>query len=185
MWKNKAKNEIQAVPLRRVHVCRVTNSILTFCWANILMRLRTTSIPRSFEAFSSRTASFQEAPSKIRDRQRIVVVLPTPESPPKKVYIRNRHCFQKCLCFTWGSSYNDVRHISIPSKNGQSRDGVLIADDLVECLGPILLDPWHRTGLLRRFSSIFFLWLHLHCHRVKPPTIRLKWKKDDGRRTDE
>ena len=29
LWKNKAKNEIQAVPLRRVHVCRVTNSIRT------------------------------------------------------------------------------------------------------------------------------------------------------------
>lgn len=60
---------------------------MTFCWANILMRLRTTSMPRSFEAFSSKTASFHEAPSRIRDRQRIVVVLPTPETRKKKYTI--------------------------------------------------------------------------------------------------
>uniref|UniRef100_A0A0K2TTQ2 Uncharacterized protein n=1 Tax=Lepeophtheirus salmonis TaxID=72036 RepID=A0A0K2TTQ2_LEPSM len=53
----------------------------SFCCANILILFRTTSIPLSFEAFNSNTASLKELPSKARAKHRIVVVLPTPGGP--------------------------------------------------------------------------------------------------------
>lgn len=57
---------------------------VTFCWANILILLRTTSIPRSFEAFSSITASLKVGPRRARAKHRMVVVLPTPGGPWKE-----------------------------------------------------------------------------------------------------
>merc|ERR1719436_2049194 len=54
---------------------------VTFCWANILILFLTTSMPRSFDAFSSSTASLKLGPSKCLARQRMVVVFPTPGGP--------------------------------------------------------------------------------------------------------
>ena len=65
---------------RMTILCLPLGSV-TFCWANILILLRTTSMPRSLEAFNSSTASLKLAPSRHRAKQRIVVVLPTPGGP--------------------------------------------------------------------------------------------------------
>lgn len=54
---------------------------MTFCWANILILFLTVSIPRSLDAFNSRTASLKELPKSILARANIVVVLPTPGGP--------------------------------------------------------------------------------------------------------
>lgn len=74
-------------------LCRPFGSV-TFCWANILILLRTTSMPRSFEAFNSRTASLKLLPNKMRAKHRIVVVFPTPGGPymgysTMKILMRN------------------------------------------------------------------------------------------------
>merc|ERR1711983_502287 len=50
------------------------------------MRLRTTSIPRSLEAFNSKTASLKDGPSNCLARHRIVVVLPTPGGPAMMIF---------------------------------------------------------------------------------------------------
>lgn len=54
---------------------------MTFCWANILILLRTVSIPRSLDAFSSSTASLNALPKSILASANMVVVLPTPGGP--------------------------------------------------------------------------------------------------------
>lgn len=55
---------------------------LTFFEANILIRLRTTSIPRSSEAFNSKTASaINLGPSNSFARHNILVVFPVPGGP--------------------------------------------------------------------------------------------------------
>lgn len=54
---------------------------VTFCCANILILLRTVSIPLSFEAFNSKTAFLNEGPSNILAKHKIVVVFPTPGGP--------------------------------------------------------------------------------------------------------
>lgn len=59
---------------------------VTFCWANILIRFLTTSMPRSLEAFNSNTASRKEGPNKIRAKQRMVVVFPTPGGPAMMMF---------------------------------------------------------------------------------------------------
>lgn len=59
---------------------------LTFFWANILILFRTTSIPLSFEALSSRTESLKADPSKTLARHKIVVVLPTPGGPAMMIF---------------------------------------------------------------------------------------------------
>lgn len=61
-------------------LCRPKGRV-TFCWANILILLRTVSMPLSLEAFNSKTASFIDGPRSARAKQRIVVVLPTPGGP--------------------------------------------------------------------------------------------------------
>merc|ERR1712001_564720 len=48
---------------------------------NILILLRTTSIPLSLDAFNSNTASLNAGPRRCLARHKIVVVLPTPGGP--------------------------------------------------------------------------------------------------------
>ena len=56
---------------------------MTFFCANILILLRTTSMPRSSEAFSSSTASLYAGPSSVCARHKMEVVLPMPGGPVK------------------------------------------------------------------------------------------------------
>merc|ERR1711935_531085 len=63
-------------------LCRPGGRVTFFC-ANILILLRTTSIPRSSDAFSSRTASLYEGPRSVCARQRTEVVFPIPGGPVK------------------------------------------------------------------------------------------------------
>jgi hypothetical protein len=57
---------------------------VTFFCANIFMRFRTTSIPRSSDALSSSTASFMAAaPSRPLAMARMLVVLPVPGGPAR------------------------------------------------------------------------------------------------------
>mmetsp|Transcript_7222 Transcript_7222/g.23720 ORF Transcript_7222/g.23720 Transcript_7222/m.23720 type:complete len:226 (+) Transcript_7222:219-896(+) len=56
---------------------------LTFFFAKDLMRSRTTSIPRSSDAFSSRTASVVAGPRSWRARHSIDVVFPVPGGPDR------------------------------------------------------------------------------------------------------
>lgn len=91
---------------------------VTFCWANILILLRTTSMPRSFEAFSSSTAELKAGPKRTRARHKIVVVLPTPGGPCGKQHI-NYICHDhmsasntQMLC--WALSFDILGAVSIP-----------------------------------------------------------------------
>ena len=61
-------------------LCRPGGRVTFFC-ANILILLRTTSMPRSSEALSSSTASLKAGPSSARARQVTEVVLPEPGGP--------------------------------------------------------------------------------------------------------
>ncbi len=65
---------------RMTSFCRPWGRV-TFFWANPFMRLRTTSMPRSSLALSSRTASLYASPRSCRARQRMEVVLPMPGMP--------------------------------------------------------------------------------------------------------
>mmetsp|Transcript_25085 Transcript_25085/g.53786 ORF Transcript_25085/g.53786 Transcript_25085/m.53786 type:complete len:218 (+) Transcript_25085:1014-1667(+) len=64
-------------------LCRPGGSVTFFC-ANILMRFRTTSIPRSSLAFSSSTASFTKGPSSWLAMHRMLVVFPVPGEPASR-----------------------------------------------------------------------------------------------------
>lgn len=67
----------------RTILCRPGGNVTFFC-ANILMRLRTTSMPLSSDALSSSTASFMAAgPNKPRAMARMLVVLPVPGGPDR------------------------------------------------------------------------------------------------------
>ena len=63
-------------------LCRPGGNVTFFC-ANILILLRTTSMPRSSEAFSSSTASLYAGPSSVCARHKMEVVLPMPGGPVK------------------------------------------------------------------------------------------------------
>lgn len=60
---------------RMITLCLPGGSV-TFLVAKVFILLRTTSMPRSSEAFSSRTASLKADPRSWRARHRIDVVLP-------------------------------------------------------------------------------------------------------------
>ena len=51
---------------------------LAFNWAKFLTLVRTTAIPRSSEAFNSKTRSLNESPNNCRAAAKIVLVFPVP-----------------------------------------------------------------------------------------------------------
>ena len=73
---------IESASSSRIILCRPGGRVTFFC-ANILILLRTTSMPRSSDAFSSRTASLYEGPRSACARQRTEVVFPMPGGPVK------------------------------------------------------------------------------------------------------
>lgn len=66
----------------RMILCRPGGSVTFFC-ANILILLRTTSMPRSSDAFSSNTASLYDGPKRVCAKARMEVVFPMPGGPVK------------------------------------------------------------------------------------------------------
>jgi hypothetical protein len=71
---------IASASSRMITLCRPGGSVTFFC-ANILILLRTTSMPRSSDALSSSTASLNAGPSSWRARHVTDVVLPVPGGP--------------------------------------------------------------------------------------------------------
>mmetsp|Transcript_44799 Transcript_44799/g.107536 ORF Transcript_44799/g.107536 Transcript_44799/m.107536 type:complete len:238 (-) Transcript_44799:69-782(-) len=67
---------------RMMTLCLPGGSVTFFC-AKALMRLRTTSMPRSSEAFSSSTPSLKASPSNARASASTLVVLPVPGGPDR------------------------------------------------------------------------------------------------------
>jgi hypothetical protein len=130
-------------------LCRPGGSV-TFCCANALILLRTTSIPRASLAFISNTASLNAAPNISRARHSTDVVLPAAtgrqeqaieqraQAPAPRQH-RDRR-FER-LTRSRRASYNEIRHISMLRYHLQSRDGVRIADDIAQYFRPMLLHP--------------------------------------------
>lgn len=65
----------------RIIILCLPGGSVTFCWANIFILFLTVSIPRSLDAFNSRTASLNALPKSILASASMVVVLPTPGGP--------------------------------------------------------------------------------------------------------
>ena len=130
---------------------------VTFCWANILIWLRTTSMPRSLDAFSSSTASLNDGPKRIRARQRIVVVFPTPGGPWNlEITLVNNYL----LCHKLHTHSNDnIGDISSLCKIAESLNSIFVTHNLFKFLRPVLFDPegmriykyWVRV--VEKFSS--------------------------------
>ena len=77
-----APSVIESASSRMMILCLPGGSVTFFC-ANALMRPRTTSMPRSSEAFSSSTASLKASPSIVRASASTLVVLPVPGGPER------------------------------------------------------------------------------------------------------
>jgi hypothetical protein len=77
-----APSVIESASSRMMTLCLPGGSV-TFFWANALMRFRTTSIPRSSDALSSRTPSLNASPRSARASARMLVVLPVPGGPDR------------------------------------------------------------------------------------------------------
>ena len=94
--------------------------------ANSLIWFRTTSIPRSSEAFSSRKFICQVSPKNSRASATAAVVLPTPAGPVKR---------------RWG-------RLPLRTYTLEPLDDLVLADDLGEAGRPVALDPDGVIGSL-------------------------------------
>ena len=77
-----AADVMESASSSRTILCLPGGRVTFFC-ANILILFLTTSMPRSSEAFSSRTASLYAGPRRVCAKHKMLVVLPIPGGPVK------------------------------------------------------------------------------------------------------
>jgi hypothetical protein len=137
----------------RAPICIKTDlhKVLTLCWANILILPRTTSMPRSSEALSSRTPSLTESPSISRASAITHVVLPIPGDPCTLYPVRARtfapplelHGSPTLLLAHYREDH--VRHVAVLGNRPQTLHRIFIAHYFVELLRPVLFHPATRA----------------------------------------